>query len=197
VVALLSAVVLASALAGMVASVAAPDRPAWALFGFEFVTGVAGVLGVIMGWGRFREAPGMALACIAATVLVAAALGYKSLQPPVLGGVSLRPFLLGRAACAVLLAATGAYCVLSRNPRSWPMFFKGVALAMPLAAAAGVAAVPAARALVASMVGSSLLATIVSAVAAFVVLGVLACASAHLIIRAFELGCDDHDPARS
>lgn len=185
---LICAGVLATAVAGAIASIVVPVRSAWALFGFEIVTMVAGALGLAFAGGRFREGPGMALACIGGTILAAAGLGFISVRPPVLGTVALAPFLAGRVGGALLIGVCAAACVLSRDRRAWPTLIKGIVLGLPVVAAAGVASVPAARGLVGSLLGTSPAALIVAGVAAFAVFGALFCASVHLVIRAFELG---------
>lgn len=184
----LCGIVLATSVLGAIASVALLDRPAWTFFGFQVVTAVAAVLGVVMGFGRFREGPGMALACIAGTIFVAAVLGYLSMQPPEIAGRPLKPWLIGRLAVCGILGLMAAWCVLSRDARSWPSLVKGLVLALPVVMALGVTYVPAARGLVRSLMGGGVVTAIVASVAAFVVLGSLLCASTHLVIRAFEYG---------
>jgi hypothetical protein len=183
--------VLLSALCGAVAALAANARPAWGLFGFEVVVGVAAACGVWMAGGkqgRYREGPGLAAACIAGTFLVGSVLGYLSLQPPTLAGVGLKPFLAGRVLAAAVVAAAGAWCVLSRHPRSWRLLMIGVLLGAPVLAAAVVAVVPALRGVLAPITGAGAVAQMTAVVGACVVLGALLCASADFVIRAFELG---------
>src|SRR5579862_2091732 len=81
---LLSTVLLASL------SVVAPllvrdQRPSWALFGFEVVTGVAATIGILMGRGRFADGPGLGLACVAGTILIASGLGWQGAGRQLLG----------------------------------------------------------------------------------------------------------------
>ncbi len=185
-VALLSGVVLASALLGAVMAVGANARPAWTLVGFEVVIAVSCVFGLLLG--RYREAPGMALACVAGTIFAGSVLGYVSMSPPVLGGVGLRPFLEARVLAAGLIGAAGAYCVLSRHPRSWRLFARGLLLGAPVVAAAAVLAIPSLRRLLAPVMGMGLVGQMTVAVGAFLLLGALLCAAIDLVIRAFELG---------
>lgn len=187
-VAALSAAVGLGALAGAVLALSANARPAWALFGFEVVIAVSCVFGVQFGRGRYRDAPGLALACVACSVFVGSVLGYLSLQPPVLGGVVLKPFLAARVLAAALIAGAGAACVLSRHPRSWRLAITGSLLGAPVVAAGAIGVVPSLRGLGAPLAGLGPMAQLGVGVVLFVVLGALLCASAHLIIRAFELG---------
>jgi hypothetical protein len=114
--------VLASALAAAVLSLAAPmlakdQRTNWALFGFELVIMVACAQGVLFGRGRFAQGPGLALACIGGTILVASALGWKGSAKQV-AGFSLTPLLGARFLAVMVIGGCGAWCVLSRDRRS-------------------------------------------------------------------------------
>ncbi|MFM9994198.1 MAG: hypothetical protein ACKVU4_00185 [Phycisphaerales bacterium] len=184
----LSVAVACSALAGAVLALTANVRPAWALFGFEVVIAVSCVFGVQFGRGRYRHAPGMALACVAGSVFVGSVLGYMSLRPPALGGVGLKPFLAARVLVAGLIAGAGAACVLSRHPKSWRLAITGAVLGAPVMAAGAIAVIPALRGLAAPLTGMGPMGQLAAGVGLFVVLGGLLCASAHLLIRAFELG---------
>lgn len=186
--AVICGLVLAAAVLGAVASIALMPRPAWTLFGFQVVTIVAAGLGIVMGFGTFRQGPGLALACIAGTILVAAVLGYISVQPPEIAGHRLRPWLVGYVAASAVLGLLGAWCVLSRDPRSLPTLVKGLVLGLPVLMAGAVVLMPAARGLARSLMGGGVVGTIIVSVAAFVILGAFLCASADLIIRSFEYG---------
>ena len=163
-------------------------KPAWALFGFEVVTLLAGVMAVLFGVGKFRESPGLALACIAGTIFVAAGLGWYSV-PPVQGvgrvvtGVPVTPFLAARCLIAVGMAAVGAWMVLSRERRAWKPAIIGAVLGAPVAAVVVGYGYPGTRGAV-----SGLLSNPIVAVPAVLLLGGLLAASAHLLIRAFEMG---------
>jgi hypothetical protein len=186
--ALLSAGVLVSALAGAVLALIANDRPAWTLFGFEAIVAVSCAFGVLLGTGRYREAPGMALACVAGTVFAGSVLGYLSMTPRVLGGIGLTPFLGVRVLAAGLVGALGAYCVLSRHPRSWRLATQAFLLGLPVLGAAALLAVPSLRAMLAPVAGAGVVTKMAVGVGAFLVLGACLCACVDLMIRAFELG---------
>ncbi len=188
--------VLASALVGAVLALIANAAPAWALFGFEIVVGVSCVFGLLLGAGRYREAPGLAMACVAGTIFAGSVLGYLSLSPRTLGGVGLTPFLGARVLAAGMIAASGAYCVLSRHPRSWRLLTLGLLLGAPVLGAATVAVIPSLRAHLAPVLRMGLVGQMAVAVAAFLLLGGLLCASVDLVIRAFELGRPERLQAR-
>ena len=120
VVGLVSAAVLVSAVAGAVLAAVQPAidpslKSSWALVGFEVVVAVAALLGVIAALGKFGEGPGMALACVAGTILLGSALGWQGAGRQLLGH-SLMPYLAARVAAALVLGAIGAWVavVLSR-----------------------------------------------------------------------------------
>jgi hypothetical protein len=128
---LLSAALLCglAALWGMLGvglSVALPTTPVWTMAGFEACIAIAGVLGLFLGLGYYRQAPGLALACIAGTILLASFLGHRG-AAGTLGNFSLATWFLARIALGLVLAALSALVVLVRNRRSWPTLFKGVA----------------------------------------------------------------------
>ncbi len=157
------------------------------LFGFEVVVFIAGVLAAIFGRGRFSIGPGMALANIAGTILVGSAFGYISAGRQ-LGTTSLTPLLAFRFLAGGVIAAAAAYCVLSRDPKSWRVAALGAAMGLPsVALAAAVMVTPARRAVMTFLSGGGIAQTGL-AVVAVVVVGGLLCASVHLLIKAFEMG---------
>jgi hypothetical protein len=189
---LICAAVLLSALGLATLSVAGPllvkdQRPSWALFGFEVVVAVAAVLGLLFGRGRYGDGPGMALACIAGTILAASGLGWAGAGRQLLS-VSLTPVLAGRILAAGTLAACGAWCVLSRHPRSIRLAAVGAALLAPVAMGAGAFMHPTGRRIIDRALGTSSGVQAVVAVLAFFLAVGLVSAGGHLLIRAFELG---------
>lgn len=165
----------------------AGGRPAWLLFGFEFVVLVAGVLAVLFGRGRYREGPGLALAAIAGTVFIGSACGYISVGKQ-LGTMSLTPLVALRVLLAGILAAGGAWCVLSRDPKSWRCAVLGVLLGLPAAALAGSLVIGAARRVLMGFVSGGGIVQTGIAVLGIAVAGGMLCASVHLIVKAFEMG---------
>jgi hypothetical protein len=189
---LVSAAVLVSALALGGLAVAIPlfvqdQKPVFMLFGFEAVVVVAATLGVLFGLGRFGDGPGLAMACISATVLVASALGWLSANRA-LAGHSITPVLGFRVLAAFLLGGLGAVCVLSRHGRSWRLAAWGIGLGLPCIAAALAGANGGSRRAIEGALGRAGALGTVGGILAVLVLGALLCASVHLIIRAFELG---------
>jgi hypothetical protein len=184
----LSALLAASATVLGLAAVAMAEKPAWALFGFELVILVAAAMGVLFGVGRFRDAPAMALVCIAGTIFAAAILGWASVAASVgeaktLARIPLTPLMASRVLAAAALAAVAAYCVLSRTREAWRTALLGALLGSPAVAVGAALVNPSSRQSVAAVLTSPW-----GAVIAFIVLGALLAASIHLLIRGFEIG---------
>jgi hypothetical protein len=189
---LLSSAVLLSALAIGGLSVGVPlvkagAQPAWLLFGFEVVVGVAASIGVLFGLGRFGDGPGLALACVGGTVLAASALGWLSANRQ-LGGHSITPLLAFRCLTAAAFGLLAGVCVLSRDARSWRLVGWGLATGLPCLIAAGAVIRPGSRRAIEAAISQAGTVGTIGVVLAVLVLAVLLCASMHLLIRAFELG---------
>lgn len=173
----------------VVAALALLQRPspAWFLAWFELVVVAAGIFGVLVGRGRFREGPAITLLCIAGVVAVGTLLGYLSAGRELMG-VSLTGLLLARAAGAAVFAAAAGADVLLREPRrSVPMLCKGIAAGVPVM----IVLVLAARGSMLSQVsGWHPLAQVAFWLLGFAVFAALACASAHWVIRSFQIGVE-------
>jgi len=123
-IAVLSALVLASAIATLGASWFVAGRPPWALLGFEFLTMMGGAFGLATAAGKFRDGPGLALACVAGTVLAASIFGYLGTTGQI-GDWKLHGWLIGRASVAGLIGLLGAWVVLRRTPGAWTLALRG------------------------------------------------------------------------
>jgi|GEM_PF-2102006 len=129
--AVLASVVALSALAGGAAAILLPEKPAWTAVGFELVTLVAAVLGIVMAGNRFREGPALALACIGGTILVSSGLGYlASGASGQAGDAQVRLALAARIALALAISFLGAWNALGRRPLQWKLAVHGGALAI-------------------------------------------------------------------
>jgi hypothetical protein len=188
-------VVFLSALAGAGLAVLLPlmvegQRTALALFGFEVVVAVSGVIGVLVGLGRMRGAPGMALACIGGTILLGSALGWQGAGRS-LAGVSLTPFLGLRMVAAVVLLGAAAATVLGRERRSWRPAAVGGLLGVPVVVSAAAFVHPAGRRMLETLFAESGAVLTGTAVVVVVVLAGLLAASVHLIVGAFDRAVGD------
>lgn len=203
----------ACALVGVSALVGAPLslfalRPLWYLLGFEIVVLIAAVYGVLVAAGKFRDGPGLALICIAATIAAASFFGNQSatnrdgasfnlMAGPVvgyissnkertldrlIGGVTL--YLVLRLAAAGVIAAGAAWVVLARRPReSLPSLFKSLVSCVSLLGV--LIGAWALRSQAAGLGGFA--STMIALIVGVLAVGLLS-ASVHFAIRAFEFG---------
>lgn len=192
------AVVALSAVAAWVAAFALSTTPAWQLLGFESVSFLAGVIGVLWGFGRLRTGPAMTLLCLGATIVVGAyfanlgALG----QIEVAGrdhGIPLRPYLLARLAIGGMLLLASAWITLSRMPSSFSLLARAAVWGMPLAIGS----------LVWKLKGASISSALDSwpgwvSVGLYGVLGIVGIVcltvSGHFVLKAFELASEKAQP---
>jgi hypothetical protein len=190
VIGVLCGVVALSALAFAGAALFAGPKVNRVLLGFESVTLAASILGVLFARGKFQDGQGLAMACVAGTVFVAAVLGYLGSKGNLVtnrGDVPLKMYLLARVGCACVLGVVGAGLVLSRNARSWSYLWKSAATGLPVlaAAAAFVLSPGAVRGVLSKFPGW--LAGMGLTVGGLLAV-VLISASVHCLIRAFEMG---------
>jgi hypothetical protein len=195
----ISGAVVASAVIGAALALLGPvlwpnAHVAWVLAGFEVVTIVAAVFGVQVGLGRYSEAPGLALACAAGTVLVASTLAWQGSARNYMG-VSLTPFLLARAVASMALGFVGAACVLRRDPRSWRWAIIGAAMAAPAGFVALAMVSDRGWRLLDTLMGTSPVQRLAVGTLGAVTVGALLAAGGHMVIRAFELGRRDEPGA--
>ncbi|MCC6679004.1 MAG: hypothetical protein IT436_17905 [Phycisphaerales bacterium] len=196
------AIVLLSALATAVLAIVVPPKPAWTFVTFELVIAVCCALALPFGRGAYRDGPGLALICFAGAIFAGSVLGYLSVHG-VLGTTSLKLWVLVRVALAGVIGAAAVGIVLIRNPRSWGVLAKGLALLSPLLVIAAVVGarklgVPAITRAADKLIGLTAPLTqpgqgLGEAIrlGAIIILGVIAgglfCAGLHFIIRAFEI----------
>lgn len=182
----ISGPILVSALGGCVEALFLQEKVAWSLLGFEAVILVAGVIGVLLGLGRFRRGPALALVCVAGTVLVGTGLGRLSvLANP--RAVLVDPWFVTRLLASLALAALATLCVFSRSPvKSWRSFLWSVVLGVPVLMMLGV--VWKGRRLLAPLDSAPEAVRVAVALLGFILFIVLASASVHKLIRAFEFG---------
>lgn len=182
-----SLALLASGITGAVVGQVVPPKPAWALIGFEVVIAFAAVFGLLAAFGRVREAPALAVLCVAGTALVGSVLGYLGVDRASLGHLPLKAWLVGRLGAAAILAGCAVILALGRNRMAWRTLVKAAVFAAPLV---GVA-VWYKRAHLAPLntplpgFGDALRVGGIVLVAA--VCGVCVCAVVHLAIRAFVI----------
>ena len=161
---------------------------AWFVLGLEVVVLVATVIGLLLGRGRFREAPAMTLALIAGAVGLCSLLGYLSTGSAgyQVGTLPMKAVLAARLGVAGLFALGAAAAALGASGAAWGRSALGAVLVV--APTAGVA-------LAFSDVGEPVVARIASlgptvavgiAAAGFLVWVGLVSAGGHMIITSFE-----------
>ena len=188
-----SLVLAASSLGGLAMAGLGASSVVLGMLGFEIVVFVSAILALLAGLGRFRNGYGLALACLAGTVLGASVLGYTDGKPNFVSNPDLarllRVLILTRIATAGALGALGACAVLVRDPRSWRYLLKGVVVSMPVIVVGGLTLVFARSWLTTPREGALEAVRIGSIVLGVMVLGGFLCAGVHLVIRAFQT-CD-------
>ncbi len=183
-------------------SAAADSR--WLALGFEGLTIVAGVFGVLAGLGRFRSSHSMALFCVGGAALAASVLGFVAagLAPSQSPRVILRamlgdaPYAARLLSSALLIFLSGLILVLRRPRESGRYLTLSIALGAPvlIGAAIWIAApgVKAAYAAWPSIAKATLL------FALFFIVSGLISTSLHCLIRALEVGkADAPSPERA
>jgi hypothetical protein len=168
----------------------------WGLFGFEVMTLVAGVFGVLLGMGRFREGWAIGVTAIAGSMLVSLVFGLfvgfifsKRVESfPELATLTdvtlyLRVVVIG------VLGAAASLAVFARSSRSWGYVVRSAAVGGPLVVAAGLIYKDMGPgAWVNSLLGSSGPVAGVTLLSVGLVGIVLFSIAAHLLIRAYECG---------
>jgi hypothetical protein len=192
---LLGAAVALSAGAMAVVSLAVAARPVWILFGFEVVVMLAGVIAVLFARGKFHEAQGMTLLCIAGTVFAGSVLGWLSVNGALQVKntdvpVSLKMWLLARLGCAGVFALAAAGVVLTRRRESRPYLVRAVLTGTPLVLIG--AGIMLTRHQLAAMAAGVHPVVSIFVVCILGLVGIaLASISGHCLIRAFEVGAED------
>lgn len=108
---------------------------------FEILTALAGVLALLAGLGRFRQAWALALLSVAGTALVCAVFARVEILPNHGSDPAIGPWINRFAALRVALAAglvgVASFAVFSRNPRSWGAIARAALVLLPVAGVLG------------------------------------------------------------
>ncbi|MDQ7013958.1 MAG: hypothetical protein Q9O74_08705 [Planctomycetota bacterium] len=191
-----SAIVAASALWGVWDAVGREPQ-VWALLGFEIVTLVAGVLGILVGLGKFREAPALSVFSVAGVVFASAMLGRFSAivtRTPDSGSGTqavrqmLRdPMFDGRMLAVGVFGVLALFLAFGRDSRSWKALFGGIVSAALMLAGLAWAMGPGRPWLLGPVETAADVARVIGTLVGAMVLVVLASIAVHLLVRAFEL----------
>jgi hypothetical protein len=170
-------------------------KPLWLMFGFEMVTAVACILGVLFGLGKYQNGQGLALSCVGACIFVGAVLNQISTQGflqtnDASGGIGLRWYLLTRLAAAASLAVIGCGLVLARHKDSRRYLLHAAMFGLPLLAVGALAFMLRGRMATAAASLPSVVTALVLVVAGLGAV-ILISGALHCLIRAFECGRND------
>lgn len=191
-----SALVGVSALWGIWTAVG-QETKVWALFGFEIVTLAAALLGLLVGLGRLRDAPALAVFSIAGTVFASATLGRFSAivtwgggdisQSQAVRQLATDPVFDGRLLAAFVLGVLGLCVAFGRQGASWRSFVIGLLAAAPVAGIGLWILGPGRAWLLAPIEDGGDIARVVVSLLGGLVLAVLGSMAVHQVVRAFEL----------
>lgn len=168
----------------------------WGLFGFEVMTLVAGVFGVLMGLGKFRWGWGIGVTALGGSILVSLVFGLfvgfifsKRVESfPELATLTDVTLYL-RVGVIGVLGAAASLAVFARSPKSWGYVLGSAAVGVPLVVAAGLIRKDIGPgAWVNNLLGSSGPVAGVTLLSVGLVGIVMVSISAHLLIRAYECG---------
>lgn len=197
---LLGAVLSLSGAAFAVLAWTLPPKPMFAMIGFEVIAAGAGVIAVLVGLGRLREAPGLALICVGGAALAGTVFGYlsasglrdlASLRPAgKLGSLPLWPWYHGRFLICGGLGAIAVLIILGRDARAWKLMLRGALLGLPVVAVGGWMALRGLGSLGVAREGFVEVARITGSLLGVIALGTLFSFSAHCVIRAFQVAAD-------
>ena len=183
----LCAALMLTAGVGVFAAWSLPNSPGWAMIGFEIVLLLGGAVGVLFGLGKFREAPGLSLACVTGVGFVGSVLGYLGVGGA-LGTFSLREPLFARLAAAGMLGLLATIVPLRADLKSWRMLVIGGVLGSAGVGAVGGAVAAYSRGLppFVKLAGPAEVARVTGLMIAALLAVVLMSVGMHLVIQAFE-----------
>lgn len=182
-----SLLVALSAAAGVPFAAFAGDIPAMNLMGFELVNLTAGVIGVLIGLGRFRAGTGLGALCVAGAIAVGSLFGSISTQHA-FAGVQILPIAFARAGLAGLILFAMAMHLLGTNKGAWFRLILGAVLGLPPLTVAAMAATGRGTNLFSSMSSLPPVVSLFIGSVVFIIGSVLLAVGVHLVVRAFELG---------
>lgn len=200
---LISVLLGLSALPGLFLSLNTFGGFAWGWFGFEFVTLLAAIFGVLIGLGKFRNGFGLALACIAGAVLVALVFGiHVDARTKIGDNFTYNPWvdrmIVLRAFVVLSYVFCAAIAVFNRNSKSWGAAIKGIACLLPVAAI-GAAYMKFGLPFADDGSDQPNALRVIFVLAVGLLMIILISAGGHLLIRAFEIGrpaTDAEDPSQ-
>lgn len=160
---------------------------------FELIVLAAAGVGVLAGLGRYRNAWGLSLACVAGTLVVGAVFASVEIRAnfrddPTIGRLIL-PGAGFRLAMAGAIASLGSIAVWNRDRASWRLVFRAFLVMLPVFLFAAWYASGRAGVLQAPMSspGAEAIRTTLLVIAGLVGVGLVS-VGGHLLIRSYETG---------
>lgn len=159
--------------------------PGWFLVGFEALTLLGCVYALLLGFGRFRSGPALAMLCVAGTILAGTVLGYTA-DRATYRGMPRDPIAAARLAASALILLMAGVTVWARRARE-------SARALVIGCALGGLALGAMGAWMFTPISSTLagihpiVRTLTMLIGGLTVVGLLS-GGAHYTIRSLELG---------
>ncbi len=89
--------------------------PGWFLLGFEGLALVGALFAVLVGLGKFRHGPALAMLCVAGTILVGTVLGYTA-DRATYRGIQAHPISAARLGASALMFLLAGVTVWARRP---------------------------------------------------------------------------------
>ncbi len=198
----LSGLLLLSCLPVLWLTLFAGEAVLWFSTVFEVLVLAAAIFGLAAGLGRFVHGWGLALLCVAGTVLVCGVFAFLEVRAnfgssAAVAGL-IKPYLAARLGLAAAFAGAASLAVFSRNPASWKALIKGAIVLSPALAVLAWIGLTGGSFLSATRPspGAEAARILMLCLGGMVLIGLVS-VGAHLIIRAYELGRPEAAPDRS
>ena len=163
----------------------------WGMFGFEVVIILSAGFALAYAMGKITQAPGLALACIAGSIIVSAGLGLIATSMGV-SEVLRNPIFLARIALAGGFSVLAVVEALGTCARAWNSMIKGSVLAVGSLGVIGVGL--ATRSSWMASAGVLQVALIIAGILGLILMGAFFCVGVHMVIRAFEITTSENSP---
>ncbi|MCC6969205.1 MAG: hypothetical protein IT434_03205 [Phycisphaerales bacterium] len=192
---LLCGLTLLSALAGAYWGLAGLwPRIAWPLVGFEIVTILACVFGLLVARGKFADGPGLTILCIAGLIMTGGVLAWLGANK-VHAGLNLKPFMLARLGVAGTLYALAAISEVWYSRPAAVTLAKAIVYSLVFAAIAAAFAYFRNAPIMDKMEGWREGARLIGLGIAAILAVIGACGGVHLAVRAFAIAREPESAA--
>lgn len=169
-------------------------RVAWPLVGFEMVTILACVFGLLVSRGKFADGPGLTILCIAGLIMTSGVLAWLGANK-VHAGVNLKPFMLARLGVAGILYTLAAISEVWYSPAAARTLAKSIAYTIVFVAIVAAAAYFRNAPFMDKMQGWHEGARLAGLGVAAILAVIGACGGVHLAVRAFTIAREPESAA--